>query len=155
MVDQRSDRVVVDRLDGGDRVGVEGGKISGFGVGLYLLGASSPRDHGRDGLEREDPLERELRQRGAVGHEGAEPFDGLEPSFVVDPRERLTAVEHRALTVEEAVIPFGEGAGAGELSAQHSTRQRHPRDDRHLPPRGLLEEQLRGPEPEGIEDDLH
>ena len=126
-----------------------------MGVGLHLFGAASPGDHSRDGREREDPLERELRQRGAGWYQGTEPFDGLEPSFVVDPRERLTAVEHRALTVEEPVIPFGEGARAGELAAQKSAGQRHPRDDRHVPPQRLLEEQLRRPEPEGVEDDLH
>ena len=78
MVDQRSDRVVVDRLDGGDGAGVEKGESGGLGVGLHLFGAASPGDHSRDGREREDPLERELRQRGAGWHQGTEPFDGLE-----------------------------------------------------------------------------
>jgi len=59
------------------------------------------------------------------------------------------------VAVEVAVIVGGELRIARELAGEHAARQRDPRQNPNPPLPGLLEEQVRGPVAETVEDDLH
>ena len=69
-VHERPDPLVVELLDGDHDVGRQGRQRSGGGVLARLRLGLRARDRARDGVEHQDPPERELRQRRPGGTSG-------------------------------------------------------------------------------------
>src|SRR5205814_9069437 len=74
--------------------------------------------------------------------------------LVVDAGERLAAVERGALAIERAMVVRRELRVAAQLSRQEAGGERDPRDYADVAAAGLLEEELRGPLPDDVDDDL-
>jgi hypothetical protein len=92
----------------------------------------------------EDPAQRELRHRRALGNQRAQLLHRVEPDIERHARKRLAEVECLAAAVEVAVVVGAEGRLARVAAGQQPRRQRHPCDDPNLPAGDLGEEQLRG-----------
>src|SRR5687767_11262827 len=73
-----------------------------------LIRALRAGNHRGDGVEIQDPPEREIAERLAARYERAQPIDHGKPESVVDARKRFAAIPAFAVTIEQAVIVFFE-----------------------------------------------
>ena len=87
---------------------------------LGLAGAFGAGDRAGDGIEHEDPAQRELRERRVLGYEPLQFFHGFQPGFVVHAGESFAAVEGFAVTVELAVIVGAESRLARHLAGEQT-----------------------------------
>ena len=154
VVDLRSDEFIVDRGHLGPDLLAERSEAGGRGVGLGLGGVAGARDDHRDAGLVEDPPQRELRHRHALGHQRAQPLHGGQTGLVVDAGEGLADVEGLAVAVEVPVVVFGE-PGLGRVPARQEARgQGHARDDADPRLLGGGQHRFERLLPERVEDDL-
>ncbi len=124
-------------------------------IGARLLGRLCAGDDRRDGFEAEDPAQRELSQRHALGHELAQLLHDLEPALEVDAGERLAHVESLTVAVEGPVVVCCEACVSTELAGQQTRGERNADDHADVAQAGALEEELGRSLTEDVEDDLH
>ena len=67
MVDERANVMVIDGGDRLERVGRQGWQVGGSSIFLDLPWPTGSGNHGRDGVEGENPPQRELGERGLGG----------------------------------------------------------------------------------------
>src|SRR4029077_15632213 len=155
VVHQRANVLVVDALD--CRHGFRGERWNRgrLAVVTDLVWAFAAGDSAANGVEHQDPAQRELAHRRAGRHQLADLLDGFEGYVVVHAGEGLAYIERCAVAVEVAVVVGGEGRVAAELAGEQAAGQRDAGKNADLLLLRLREEDFGGTLPEAVEDDLH
>ena len=133
-----------------------GAGSAGGGAALRLLPVARAGYHGRGpwlGLTHRRASARRAAIRFRPGERG-ERMCRFDAGLEIDPGERFPHVECLAVTVEVAVIAFGERSGLGVAAREQTGRERHAGEDADA---GLLsggQNLLKRLLPKGVQDDL-
>ena len=155
MVDLSANPLVVNLADGVHRFRREGRQIGGGAVFFGLGRPLRAWDGAGHGVEHKNPAEGELGERHPGRTDRLHFFHGGETCFVIDAGKRFADVERFAAAIELAVVIRLKRRLPRELAGEKARGQRHTSQNADASLFGLLEEQLRRPLTEHVEDNLH